>query len=134
MSAADERPFDEEPESPGALHPNQLEQIRLLTKKSQTDIAAFLGVSNRTVSAWERGTRELGADNIIKLCHFLGCTPNDLLGYDEASRLPKLDIYEESIFTFVRGMNHEGKHVIYEITGSVSRDPRFRRPPDDEEP
>lgn len=142
MGAADNKSFDADVESGKSprkessehtshddveYHPNQLGQLRMLSHKTQIEIAEYLGVSNRTVSAWERGTRELRADAIIKLCDFLECTPNDLLGYGEDSVLPKLDIYEEHIYTLVHGMNKEGKEIIYRITGSVAQDAQYRR-------
>lgn len=146
MGAADNKPFDEgagskEPfddrsyfeedddsfEDPGAYHPNQLEQVRLIAKKSQSEIAEYLGVSNRTVSAWERGTRELRADAIIKLCDFLGCTPNELLGYGKESLLPKPDIYEEHIYTVVHGLNNQGKEIIYRVTDGIALDAQYQK-------
>lgn len=94
------------------LHQSNLRQVRALAEKSQQDIADYMGVSNRTVSAWECGTRELHADAIIQLCDYLGCTPNDLLGYKGELTLPKLDIYEERVFKLVHSMNQEGKKQV----------------------
>lgn len=135
MGAADKEPTGGEARSAKApqktsdekpiQHPNQLGQLRRLADKTQREIAEYLGVSNKTVSAWECGTREMKADSIVKLCDFLGCTPDELLGYDEESRLPELDIYEERIYTLVHGMNEEGKAIVYNVTEGISLDPKY---------
>lgn len=107
------------------LHQSNLRQVRALAEKTQEDIAEYMGVSNRTVSAWECGTRELRADAIVQLCDYLGCTPNDLLGYKGELTLPKLDIYEERVFELVHTMNHEGKKQVSNAVELMAKAPEL---------
>lgn len=107
------------------LHQSNLRQVRALAEKTQEDIAEHMGVSNRTVSAWECGTRELRADAIVQLCDYLGCTPNDLLGYEGELTLPKLDIYEERVFELVHTMNHEGKKQVSNAVELMAKAPEL---------
>lgn len=62
-------------------------KIREMRKKanfSQTDLASKIGVSLRTVGAWERGETIPHAEQIWDCAEALGCTPNDILGWYEA--------------------------------------------------
>ena len=60
-------------------HRNNLRACREAAGKSQRQLAAIMGVSEKSVSAWET----------------LGCTPNDLLGYDGDARVVRVRAYEE---------------------------------------
>lgn len=107
-------------------YPNRLGQIRRACHKTQVQIAEHLGVTNKAVSSWECGTRELRAGAILGLCNYLGCTPNELLGYDKTSRIPQPDVYEEKIYTLVHGLTPEGKTIVYKVTEGISLNPRYR--------
>lgn len=48
---------------------------------SQTDFADALGVSPRTVGAWERGENTMDAAMLCRVADVLGVTPDDILGW-----------------------------------------------------
>ena len=68
-------------------HRNNLRACREAAGKSQRQLAAIMGVSEKSVSAWETGRVEMKADHLLALSNWLGCTPNDLLGYDGDARV-----------------------------------------------
>ena len=79
----------------GGRHKNNLRACREAAGKSQRQLAAIMGVSEKSVSAWETGRVEMKADHLLALSNWLGCTPNDLLGYDGDARVVRVRAYEE---------------------------------------
>jgi transcriptional regulator with XRE-family HTH domain len=62
----------------------KLKEIRLEKRVSQQSLAEFLHVHQATVSMYERETRKLTQDLIVKICLFLDTTPNELLDFNNA--------------------------------------------------
>ena len=56
-----------------------LKTIREQKGINQTQLAAMLGVSQGSVSAWETGRWEPSIDALRKIAMFLNCTVDDLL-------------------------------------------------------
>lgn len=100
----------------------KLREIRTLAHKSQAEIGALVGLSGGAVSNWERGVRPINSDYIVKICRYLGCTPNDLLGYEGELTLPQMDVYEEHVYTLVHDMSNKGKKRISDTLDSMSND------------
>ncbi|MEG1545410.1 MAG: helix-turn-helix transcriptional regulator [Tannerellaceae bacterium] len=66
--------------------------MRKKSHLSQLDLASMVGVSIRTVGAWERGETIPDAEQLWNCAEALGCTPNDILGwYETHSREPVLE-------------------------------------------
>lgn len=59
----------------------------------QLALAELLQVSQQTVSRYETGERDLGTDDIRRLCEIFGVTADYLLGFSaqRAARLPEED-------------------------------------------
>ena len=49
---------------------------------SQDELARRSGVSQASIFKYEDGSSMLGADKLFALAEALGCTPNDLMGWD----------------------------------------------------
>lgn len=49
---------------------------------SRKDIADLMGVSEDLVYRWERGTRGVNSDKLIKLAEFLDCSSDQILGIE----------------------------------------------------
>lgn len=60
-----------------------LREQREKKQYSQEALAAKIGVTQNTVSQWETGARRPNVDMLVKLARVLGCTPNDILGFEE---------------------------------------------------
>lgn len=78
----------------------RLRMLRVIENLSQEQLAQELNVSEKTISAWETGGREIGLDNAKAICAFFG-TPNAWFcfgeNYDklEASLRAKIEAYFE---------------------------------------
>lgn len=46
-------------------------------------VAHQIGVHENALLKWERGEAEPLADNLIRLAHLYGCTPDYLMGYTD---------------------------------------------------
>lgn len=57
----------------------RLAQMRKVMGLTQVELAKRLGISEATVTAWERGERFPRSENMRKLMRFFGCTADDLM-------------------------------------------------------
>ncbi len=57
----------------------KLKEIRKSKKLNQSDIASLLGVSNKTISAYETGQRNISTAKLLEFCKIFKVTPNELL-------------------------------------------------------
>lgn len=62
----------------------KLKEIRIKKGLTQKDMADILGVNQVSISRFERETRKLDQDQIVKLSLALEVTPDELLGFEEA--------------------------------------------------
>ena len=53
------------------------------SKKTQQDLADYLGTTQATVSRWINGENEPDLATLIEICLYVDETPNDLLGFDD---------------------------------------------------
>ena len=60
--------------------PQNLKLLRKSKNISQSDLAAMIGVNQRTVSAWETGVAEPDLKTLALLCKIFNEDYNDLLG------------------------------------------------------
>ena len=60
---------------------NRLKQLREQKGMKQSELAAMFGVSQATLSNWERGVHDPDNNDLIKLAEILGCSTDYLLGY-----------------------------------------------------
>lgn len=105
-------------------HPNRLRTFRKAAGKSQEQVAGHLGVSVKTVSAWETGRVELKADYLVELSTYLGCTPNDILGFNSRGQDEKLRVYEETyieLYDRLAPNVRDAFHTLLEATVKVRR-------------
>lgn len=61
---------------------NRLKQLRKLRKMKQTELADLIGVSNKTISHWEKGKRKIKSDKLGQLADHFNVSIPYLLGYD----------------------------------------------------
>ena len=58
----------------------KLKEIRTKKGLTQQQLAEELQVGRQTISRYEKGTRELSAEMIIKIVEILDCSADELLG------------------------------------------------------
>lgn len=59
-----------------------IKEARNERKMTQNELAERINVKRSTVAMWEKGINKPRADTLIRLAEVLGCTPNDLLGFE----------------------------------------------------
>lgn len=64
--------------------PSRLKSLRLSRGYSKTALGSKLGVSRRTVYAWEIGEKEPTTSNIVQLARLYGITSDYLLGLSDS--------------------------------------------------
>ena len=63
-----------------------IKEIRKKLHLSQSELADTVGVSMRTVGSWERGESFPNAEQVWNCALALGCSPNEILSWDESDR------------------------------------------------
>lgn len=65
----------------------RLMQLRKAAGYSNRDeFAEKIGVNKYTYRSWESGTATMNAEQVWNCAEALGCTPNDILGWNEETR------------------------------------------------
>lgn len=106
---------------------NELARIRKASGLTQSQVAGYLGVSKATYSSWETGRAELGADRIVALSGFFGCTPNDILGYDgNGGKVAALSDAEQEYVSLLRSLPPNIRHDILDIMRTTVKGWRLR--------
>ncbi len=60
----------------------KLKEYRTREKLTTAELGKMLGVSPSAVTNWETGFRKPDIETLVKIAQVLGCTPNDLLGFE----------------------------------------------------
>lgn len=76
---------------------NFIARRRMEKNLSQEELAERIGVSNRTISSWERGISFPGLEKVELLCQALGITMNDLLHGDIIPLEERKEISEKNL-------------------------------------
>jgi len=66
----------------------RISQARLKVGLSQKQIAEEMGVTQQVVAAWERKTKSIRTDTLIRLAEVLKTSPDELLGIKKKVRQP----------------------------------------------
>ncbi len=60
---------------------NRIGSERVRLRMTQTELASKLGVSNKTISSWERDIAKCPYRNVLAMSTLFGCTTDYLLGH-----------------------------------------------------
>lgn len=74
----------------------RLKELRIRKKKTQQDIAKYLGLTRPAYTAYESGTRNPDYDTLIKIADYFDVSLDYLLGREERNKGSEL----QSIFPF----------------------------------
>ncbi len=90
-----------------------LRYLRKMKGKLQQEIAIQLGVDQKTISSWERGTRTPTIEAIIKLARYFGVTLDDLVLKEMK---PPIPVYALNI-AYLRREHNMTQQEIAELLG-----------------
>lgn len=97
---------------------------------TQSNLADLLGRNQRTISNWEKGTRDPGSENLRSIAEALRVTPTELIGHNNAPSDDLFqiivkdddmypDIHRDDTITVSKSESHkDGDFVIVSIDGS----------------
>ncbi len=60
----------------------RLKECRARKGMTTIELGRQIGVSPSAITNWESGVRKPDINMLIRLAEVLGCTPNDLLGFE----------------------------------------------------
>ena len=91
---------------------NNIRRIRIARNMTQKELAARLGCTDAAVSNYERATRGLEYETLLKISEALDCTVNDLvdqsLVFEPEARMP-ISAEEKELIELFRKLNPPNK-------------------------
>ena len=76
---------------------NRIKELRQKEKLTQEELANKIGVTKRTIIAWEKGERQIKQDKAQQLADYFGVSVRYLLGYEDDYLSSMIKKYEESM-------------------------------------
>lgn len=88
----------------------RLREFRKAEGLGQSDVASAIGVSSKTISAWERGDRQPNAEKLMKLCTFFGA---DFIDFEEVTTgLDNLTDKEKELLGIFRNLDDDSQDAV----------------------
>ena len=110
----------------------RLREIRRAKHLTQGDLASMLGVTERIVGCWERGDTALSLKDAADCAKALGCTLNDLCGWDEPSTKPEPahapDPLAQELVERYGELSADGRVNLLGVARGLSSLPEYRAP------
>ena len=103
----------------------RLREIRTLRKMTQDELGSVIGVSNRVISAWERGETQLTVSDACHVADALGCTLDELAGR-EFPRPEYSDPRQAALNAHYECLNDQAKSDVVGMVKSIATDPARR--------
>lgn len=119
---------------------NRLKELRIQHKESQQDVADFLNLTQKAVSNYELGSRDIPNDTLIKLANHYGVSTDYILGIENnledneiaKSLLKPLSAEEKKTAQLTRGMldaysklSPHGKEKARDMIRLIAQDEEF---------
>ena len=98
-----------------------IREMRKKANKTQRDLANEIDVNLSTVGNWERNITVPDAEQIWNCAIALGCSPNDLLGWD-AETLTFRDPNQQRLNDCYENMNEKGQATLVSVAQSMEKD------------
>lgn len=93
----------------------RLKELRLSNGYTQATLADKIGVSEKTIGTWERGTREPSMETTVKLADIFDVTLDYLYGRNQtpqwATKKDSLDLKDYIEGNLVSGMTYDGENL-----------------------
>lgn len=83
----------------------KIKQLRLVTNKTQSDIAKELGITRSSVNAWEMGISIPSTSYIIELAKLFGVSTDCLLGLDNNSSINVDGLNDDEVAAVIKIVN-----------------------------
>ena len=104
----------------------RLKELRKDAGLTQQELATKIGVEWNTYGSWERGTNAVNLEQACRICDALGCTPNDLVGWDLTHDCGIAPIERDLLQAF-RAASNDGKHSLMVSARALALDGGYQR-------
>mgnify|MGYP004644578021 FL=1 len=105
----------------------RLRDIRRRKGLTQAELAAMVDVSERVLGAWEREETAITLEDAARCAVSLGCTPNDLCGWDGDGVAPSFsDGGQAALNGYYESMNNQGRETLVQTARLMSGSPDTR--------
>ena len=104
---------------------NKLKALRIEHQKTQQDIANFLNVTQKAVSFYELGQRDIPNETLTKLADYFHVTTDYLLGREVL--LPELTDKAKEMGVLPAEETKAGYYYIDEETARIANDPAVQK-------
>lgn len=105
----------------------RLRDIRRRKGLTQAELAAMVDVSERVLGAWEREETAITLEDAARCAVSLGCTPNDLCGWDSDGVAPSFsDGGQAALNGYYESMNDQGREALVQTARLMSGSPDTR--------
>lgn len=94
---------------------NRIKELRIEKGLLQSDIAEYLGKSERIVGFYERGERDPNTDTLIKLSELFHVSIDYILGKSDHRKKLELDDIDIAFASGIKGLNKENQETLKNI-------------------
>ena len=104
-----------------------LREIRKAKRMTQIELAKAIGSTDRIIGSWERGETDISLEDAFSVCLVLGCTPNDLCGWDDGNGGASFaDSGQAALNGYYESMNSQGRETLVQTARLMSGSPDTR--------
>jgi len=104
-----------------------LKAIRDASGLKQKEAAERMGVNPSTYNSWETGARRFNIEDMLRICAFFGCTPNDLFGFSNVTSFLPANPDEATLLDSFRGMGAHYKQTLIDVAQGLEEASHPRR-------
>lgn len=96
---------------------NRIKELRIEKRLLQSDVAKYIGKSERIVGFYEKGERDPNTDTLLKLSELFDVSIDYILGKSDSkdSKTVNLDDIDIAFASGIRGLNKENQETLKNI-------------------
>lgn len=100
---------------------NRIKELRIEKRLFQSDVAKYIGKSERIVGFYETGERDPNTDTLLKLSELFDVSVDYLLGKTDVknSKVVSLDDIDIAFASGIKGLNKENQETLKSIMESL---------------
>ncbi len=94
---------------------NRIKELRLEKRLLQSDVAKYIGKSERIVGFYEKGERDPNTDTLLKLSELFDVSVDYILGKSKVKNMPTLNDIDIAFASGIKGLTKENKETLKNI-------------------
>lgn len=100
---------------------NRIKELRIEKHLLQSDVAKYIGKSERIVGFYEKGERDPNTDTLLKLAELFDVSVDYILGKSKIKnpKIVTLDDIDIAFASGIRGLNKENQETLKDIMNGL---------------